>query len=216
VRTTADGSSGRPGAAGPGWLGALAGALALAAVVAALALAVGDQPAVGVERGLARGARGLPGWVADLTWPPMQLGTVEAGWVVAAVVALALGIGPGLRVLASVLVVAQLSPALKDLVDRPRLTPDALGAMPLEIVRSPAYPSSHAAIAFAIATSIALVHRRAGAVALTLAVVVAFGRMVAGVHTAADLVGGAALGAAVALVVHAGASALHAGVARRR
>jgi undecaprenyl-diphosphatase len=201
---------------GPRALPSLGVAAGLLALVGVLAVAVSDRRATGTEAALTRWARNLPDLVADVLWPPMQLGTVDAAYVVAAIAALALGLGPGLRILVSVLLVAETSPALKRAIDRPRLTPDDLGAMPLEVVRSAAYPSSHAAVAFAVATAIALVHRRAGAVALVLALAVAIGRTVAGVHTVADLAGGAALGSAIAFAVHAAARALTSLVRRAR
>ncbi len=64
----------------------------------------------------------------------------------------------------------------------------------------PSFPSDHATAAFAIAVSIWLRHKRAGAVALVLAVLVSVGRVAVGTHYPSDVLGGAALGTAVALL----------------
>jgi undecaprenyl-diphosphatase len=63
------------------------------------------------------------------------------------------------------------------------------------------FPSDHATAAFAIAVSIFLRSRRIGLIALAMAVVVAVGRVAVGVHYPSDVLGGAALGTAVALLL---------------
>ena len=63
------------------------------------------------------------------------------------------------------------------------------------------FPSDHATGAFAIAVALLLRHRLAGAIALLLAVGVAIARVVVGAHYPTDVLGGAVLGAAVALVL---------------
>jgi undecaprenyl-diphosphatase len=65
----------------------------------------------------------------------------------------------------------------------------------------PSFPSDHATAAFAIAVAIFLRDRRWGAVALTFASVLAVGRVAMGVHYPSDVLGGAALGAACALLL---------------
>jgi undecaprenyl-diphosphatase len=67
----------------------------------------------------------------------------------------------------------------------------------------PGFPSDHATAAFAIAVAILLRDRRWGVVALTFAAVLAVGRVAIGVHYPTDVLGGAALGAACALVLWA-------------
>jgi undecaprenyl-diphosphatase len=64
----------------------------------------------------------------------------------------------------------------------------------------PSFPSDHATAAFAIAVSIFLRHRKAGLVALVLAVLVSLGRVVVGTHYPSDVLGGAVLGTAAALL----------------
>ena len=67
----------------------------------------------------------------------------------------------------------------------------------------PGFPSDHATAAFAIATAIMLRDRRWGAVALVFACVLAVGRVAMGVHYPSDVLAGAALGIACALVLWA-------------
>lgn len=63
------------------------------------------------------------------------------------------------------------------------------------------FPSDHATGAFAIAIALLLRHRPAGIVALVLAALVAVGRVSVGAHYPSDVVAGALLGAAAALVL---------------
>jgi len=64
------------------------------------------------------------------------------------------------------------------------------------------FPSDHAALVFAIATSIFLVDRRWGSAFLIIAALVSIGRVLAGVHFPSDVLVGAALGAACAVLAH--------------
>jgi undecaprenyl-diphosphatase len=66
----------------------------------------------------------------------------------------------------------------------------------------PGFPSDHATAAFAIAVALLLRDRRWGAAALALASGLAVGRVAIGVHYPSDVLAGAALGAAVALLLH--------------
>jgi undecaprenyl-diphosphatase len=65
----------------------------------------------------------------------------------------------------------------------------------------PGMPSDHATAAFAIGTAIFLANRRAGILVLVAATVLALGRVFLGVHYLSDVIVGAALGAAVAVLV---------------
>ncbi|HKF83357.1 MAG TPA: phosphatase PAP2 family protein [Solirubrobacterales bacterium] len=65
----------------------------------------------------------------------------------------------------------------------------------------PGFPSDHATAAFAIAVAILLRKRAWGWVALGFATVLAVGRVGLGVHYPSDVIGGAALGAAAALLL---------------
>jgi undecaprenyl-diphosphatase len=65
----------------------------------------------------------------------------------------------------------------------------------------PSFPSDHATAAFAIAVSIFLRSRRIGLLALAMAVVLGVGRVAVGAHYPSDVLGGALLGTAAALVL---------------
>lgn len=65
----------------------------------------------------------------------------------------------------------------------------------------PSFPSDHATGAFAIAVAVRFYDRVAGALLLVLAVILSFARVYAGAHYPSDVIGGAAIGAAVALLL---------------
>jgi len=65
----------------------------------------------------------------------------------------------------------------------------------------PSFPSDHATAAFAIAVALLLRHRKAGLLALGLATVLAVARVAVGTHYPADVVAGAVLGTAAALIL---------------
>jgi undecaprenyl-diphosphatase len=65
----------------------------------------------------------------------------------------------------------------------------------------PGLPSDHATAAFAIAVAILLVHRVGGLLVVAAASLLAVGRVFLGLHYPTDVLAGALLGAAVALIV---------------
>ena len=65
----------------------------------------------------------------------------------------------------------------------------------------PSFPSDHATGAFAIAVSLVLRMRKVGIAALVLAAIIAFSRVAVGVHYPSDVLGGALIGTAAALLV---------------
>jgi undecaprenyl-diphosphatase len=65
----------------------------------------------------------------------------------------------------------------------------------------PSFPSDHAVAAFAIAFVVAFIGKRAGAVFLAGASVLALARVVAGLHYPGDVLGGALIGLVAAVVV---------------
>jgi undecaprenyl-diphosphatase len=65
----------------------------------------------------------------------------------------------------------------------------------------PSFPSDHASAAFAIAFAVLLFDRVAGALFMLAAVLVGGGRVIAGAHYLTDILAGAAVGLAVALLV---------------
>jgi undecaprenyl-diphosphatase len=87
-------------------------------------------------------------------------------------------------------------------VDRPRPFVAHAGTIHAFMAHAadPSFPSDHATAAFAIATAVALRVRVPGVVLLVLAAVLAVGRVFLGLHYPSDVLAGAALGAAVALV----------------
>ena len=63
------------------------------------------------------------------------------------------------------------------------------------------FPSDHAIIAGALATGLVFVNRKLGAIAVVLALLLAFARVYAGVHYPGDVVAGLLAGAAIAVIV---------------
>jgi undecaprenyl-diphosphatase len=92
--------------------------------------------------------------------------------------------------------------AIKAVVERPRPFSTVPEADPLlGGTLGSSFPSGHAATAFAGAVILAVLVRRAIPLLLALAVLVAFSRIYVGVHYPLDVLGGAAIGAAVALAL---------------
>jgi undecaprenyl-diphosphatase len=94
---------------------------------------------------------------------------------------------------------------ISELVDRARpFVADADGVHLFSAhAADPGFPSDHATAAFAIATAIVLRKRGWGIFALGAATVLSVGRVALGVHYPSDVLAGAALGAAAALVLWA-------------
>jgi len=63
------------------------------------------------------------------------------------------------------------------------------------------FPSDHAIIAGALATGLLFVNRKLGAIAVVLALLLAFARVYAGVHYPGDVIAGLLAGAAIAVLV---------------
>jgi undecaprenyl-diphosphatase len=91
---------------------------------------------------------------------------------------------------------------LKALVDRPR--PFVRYPEPKILVPRPhdaSFPSGHAATSFAAATILSFAFPRAAPAFLVLAAAIAYSRVYVGVHYPLDVLGGAALGALVAIAL---------------
>jgi undecaprenyl-diphosphatase len=110
--------------------------------------------------------------------------------------AVAGGLGAGLALLCA--------QVISRVVDRPRpFVADPAGVhLFAKHAADAGFPSDHATAAFAIATALLLRDRRWGGLVLALAAVLAAGRVALGVHYPTDVLGGAALGAAVSLLLY--------------
>jgi undecaprenyl-diphosphatase len=94
------------------------------------------------------------------------------------------------------------SSGLKSLTDRPR--PPLRYAEPKTLVPLPhdsSFPSGHAATSFAAATMLSFGFPRLAPFLFVLAAAVAFSRVYVGVHYPLDVLGGAALGALIAVAL---------------
>lgn len=111
-----------------------------------------------------------------------------------AVVAAGLSAGLGLAIAA----------VLAKIVDRPRPFVSHPGGVHLFVAHAPdpGFPSDHSTAAFAIAVAILLRDRRWGLPVLVAAIVLAAGRVAIGVHYPTDVLAGAAIGTACALLLH--------------
>ena len=173
------------------------------AVFAICAVVAADGQVGPVERALFRAVNGLPDWLYRPMLLFQYLGVLAMPLVVA-VGALALR---RWRLAAALVLVVPFKLALERVVkllvqrERPGTTvPDAI----LRGVHSAglSFVSGHAIITFAIAGLLALVlPRRWGVVAFVLATLNAVARVYLGAHNPLDVVGGAAVGLAVAAVL---------------
>jgi len=110
--------------------------------------------------------------------------------------AVAAGLSAGLSLL--------LASQIANLVGRPRPFVDEPSTVHLLVAHAadPGFPSDHATAAFAIAVAILLRNRRWGLLAMAMAVALAVGRVAVGVHFPTDVLAGAALGSATALLLY--------------
>jgi undecaprenyl-diphosphatase len=135
------------------------------------------------------------------------LGTVEKlglVWVLAAIAiaatrgfgvlgTIALAVGVGVTTLAA----DSVTFLLKDIVDRPRPFEAHPQIHPLYAVHSSSFPAGHAATAFAGATVLTYVARRAAPVLFTVAALIGLSRVYVGDHYLTDVLAGAAIGVLV-------------------
>jgi undecaprenyl-diphosphatase len=135
-----------------------------------------------------------------LSW----IGNLGACWILIALVLAVVGRRPVLvgHVLVADLVAGTLQFAIKRAVGRSRPPFDNPPIDPLVGVPStPSFPSGHATAAFACALVLAHAVPRLTAPLLVLAALIAFSRDYVGVHYPIDTIAGAALGAAIAVVL---------------
>ena len=167
-------------------------------------VARGDQ-VPGWEETVFRWVNGLPNVLYPIVWPLMQYGTFITipsvcvlGLLVKrwrfAIVSLVVGVG-----------IYYLAKAVKLVVDRGRPGAELVGELELRGVGRLGYgfPSGHATVSAALAViASAYPPPSWGRLSIALAVIVSFGRVYVGAHLPLDVIGGAALGVAVAAAVN--------------
>ncbi len=113
------------------------------------------------------------------------------------------------RVGAAILIAESVSGALKEWIGRDR--PPVADPDPAPLVDLPAtfsFPSGHATVSFACATTLALAVPRLALPLYALATAISFSRVYVGVHYPLDVLAGAALGVAIAIALRTLAAAL--------
>ena len=153
--------------------------------------------------------------VAALNDVFVGLGTIEKlglVWVLAAVaVAAARGSGMlatialGVGVFLTTVAADGVSFLVKDAVQRPRPFVAHPEIHPLYAVHSSSLPAGHAATAFAGATVVAVMARRAAPVLFLVAALIGYSRVYVGDHYPTDVLAGAAIGVVVGLAAIAAA-----------
>lgn len=177
---------------------------AAAALVVTAAVAAGGEVAE-ADRAVARAIYDLPTALTGFLEAVNTFGTRLAIGVVA-LVALVCG-----RARAAVVVLGAgwlawaVAAGLKELVDRPRPDPALLDRPIRVVVDGFGFPSSHAAISFALAGALALAagSRWVSVSACVAAILTAVTRVHLGVHWPLDVVGGAAIGLLAAVAADA-------------
>ena len=188
----------RSGGSSPQVRTATAVAVALGSAVFALsALAAGDRPAAW-ELPVSRHLYDLPGPLTPVLDVVMQAGTRGAVLVLALALAAWRRPRPALAVLVAGGGGWLAATIAKEVVDRDRPTAELLGRPLREVVSGGGFPSSHTAVATALAVAFLLVHRtnRITCVAvISVAALTGVARVHLGVHLPLDVIGGAGVGA---------------------
>ena len=163
----------------------------------AVTLLLVRTPPAGWEPPVGRLAYDLPSFLTTPLEVVMQLGARPAIAVVAVVLVVLRRVRVALAVLAGGWLAWIAAVLLKDVVDRGRPTIELLDRSVRTVVEGPGYPSSHAAVAGALATAVVLGLRLRPAPAAAVvagAVLTALARVHLGAHWPLDVVGGAAIG----------------------
>jgi len=170
-------------------------------VFAVAAWLVSDQTFLVGETAVLRAANDLPGWIGSLLRVVMELGTAVPFLTAVGVVAWCTrrdGPSPALAVLLA-FVGARLHYVWKEVIERPRPAGLVEGLHLREHARGFGFPSGHTTMACALAAVLhPLLPRRTRWVAWVLALAVGVARMHVGAHWPMDVVGGVALGVAIA------------------
>jgi membrane-associated phospholipid phosphatase len=179
------------------------GLLAATAVLVGTGLLAADQTPYAAERWIGQRVYDLPDGIVDVLEVIQQCGSRVAIVVVAAGLVIAGRYrAAGAAALAGVAAWLVAS-GLKAWVERPRPTLATLGRVPREVPDAFAWPSSHAAIAFALAVVVLATFasgRLGRGVVVGAAALTGLARIAVGAHWALDVLGGAVLGVLAALV----------------
>ena len=168
---------------------------------------------IGLDRAIER-------WIVEHRWGPLDLlfealsyvGSYGLVWLVIAVAVSGFSWSrPWLwtRVGVAILISESFSAVLKHWIarDRPPLAdPDPVPLVSLPATHS--FPSGHATVSFACATTLALAVPRLRVPLYTLAGLIAFSRVYVGVHYPLDVLAGGALGVGIAIALRMLAAAL--------
>ena len=183
-------------------------------IVAAIGLGVTTLSALprnvsGAEAELFRAVNGLPGLIEWPLWVVMQLGALLAVPVVALTAFLVRRrLRPALDLLLAGTTGWLLAKVMKGLLERGRPASffddvNVRGALGRGSDQGLGFPSGHSAVAFSLAiVAFPYLSFRSRAIAVVIAVVVGFSRLYFGAHFPLDVLGGAALGVAIAACVH--------------
>jgi undecaprenyl-diphosphatase len=172
--------------------------------------------------------RAIQSWIVEHRWGPLDLlfealsyiGSYGIVWLVIAVAISGFSWSrPWLwtRVGVAILISESVSGLLKDWIarDRPPLADPDPGPL-VSLPATHSFPSGHATVSFACATTLVLAVPRLRAPLYALAALVAFSRVYVGVHYPADVLAGAVLGVGIAIALRMLAAALQRSAPQRR
>jgi undecaprenyl-diphosphatase len=101
----------------------------------------------------------------------------------------------------STLIALGIAQIIAFLDSRPRPYVNHVAHLLVAQTKDPSFPSDHATFCFAIATMIWLYNRKVGGILLALAVLVGLSRVYVGTHYPTDILGGAALGIGISILI---------------
>ncbi|MGZ8766124.1 MAG: phosphatase PAP2 family protein [Acidimicrobiia bacterium] len=187
--------------------GYLVVALGALVVLAICALVVRDGTVGWAEEAVFRSINDLPGWLYPILWPFQQFGNLLVALVVGLVVALVLRQWKvAVAVVAAVVLKLATEMAVKELVQRSR-PGRSIGDIVMRgdvSAHGLSFVSGHAVITAAIAGILTpILPRRWKPLPWVIVALNAFARIYVGAHNPLDIVGGIALGVAIACVLDA-------------